>query len=939
MKFYKNYSVYLLSLIFISFTLFLLTTNGIAQNIDSLEQLISSKKGLDKAKGLNELASAYKEISFSKSYQYANQALILSKNLANKTEEANALHILGVLYYFKGDFDKTLEYWQKAFFIRQEGNDQIGVGNSLNNLGLVYFKKGDYSKAMDCYNKSLSLQTQLKNKKGIANSLENIGLVYSNYGIYKKAIEFYQQSLKIEEELGNKLGVSQSFNSIADVYFQMNNFEKALEYYSKSLSIKEQLGNKQEVAIALNNIGNVYDNQNNLEKAIEYYEKSLILAKETEMTECIGNLYNNLGNIFIKQNNLPKALSLIQNAIKIHQKSGNKKGIASSFSHFSDIYNLQNNKELALDCSLKSLAIAKEIGIRDQIKRNYLLQSEIYAKQKNYEKAFETHQKYVDIKDSLFNEESYKQISKIEVEYQIEEKKKEIAFLNQQSELNSLKIKKNEKDIQFQRIINYVILIGFIFILLFALLLYRQYLAKKEINLKLEIQNKEIQIQRNIAIQQRDQITEQKKHITDSILYAKKIQSAILPFKAYIKNIIPETFVLFEPKDIVSGDFYWFSKAPENENIIFVAAIDCTGHGVPGAFMSIVGYNLLNQAINQQNLSKPSDILNAMTKGLYETLQLSDNDNIVKDSMDISLCAINTQNLTLEYAGANNPVYIIRKNELIELKADKYSIGDPFNANFGGYENKEYLLEENDTIYLFSDGYIDQFGGTKRKKFLSRQFKKVLLDIHTLSMDNQKQRLEEIFHNWKGDIEQYDDIMVIGLKIQDINTMKEKVLLNYKGIYHFETIETLINQAKNAIALIEVKNVVKKKIINVLIECLENIHKYGIIDNDCADILPEIRLVQKEKQFCITTKNLIGIEQSTELTNHLETVNKLNREGLQKLYEEVINNGNLSEKGGAGLGIIDMALKSGNPLKYSFIPFNKQTIFFELIININDITV
>ena len=258
-----------------------------------------------------------------------------------------------------------------------------------------------------------------------------------------------------------------------------------------------------------------------------------------------------------------------------------------------------------------------------------------------------------------------------------------------------------------------------------------------------------------------------------------------MPHTKSIQQLISDTFVIFEPKDIVSGDFYWFSADTEDKNTIFIAAIDCTGHGVPGAFMSIVGYNLLNQVINQQKLSKPSEILNAMSKGLYETLQLSDSESIVKDSMDISLCAINIKNLTMEYAGANNPIYIIRNKDLIELKANKYSIGEPFNNMFNGYENKQLQLKENDAVYLFSDGYIDQFGGKKRKKFLSRQFKKVLTDIQDFSMDQQKAKLEEIFYNWKGEIEQYDDIMVIGLKIQHVNIMEEKVLLNYKGIYHF----------------------------------------------------------------------------------------------------------------------------------------------------------
>ena len=343
------------------------------------------------------------------------------------------------------------------------------------------------------------------------------------------------------------------------------------------------------------------------------------------------------------------------------------------------------------------------------------------------------------------------------------------------------------------------------------------------VNLKLEIQNKEInfqkeevEIQKNIAIQQRDQITEQKKHITDSILYAQKIQNAILPHSKCIQNFFCTNFILYKPKDIVSGDFYWFSSAAKDTNKIIIAAIDCTGHGVPGAFMSIVAYNLLKQAVNEQKLSNPATILNALSETLYNTLQLSDDENIVMDSMDISICVINKQTYQLEYSGANNPIYIIRNRELIELKADKHSIGESFTENFIGFKNNKYQLQNNDTIYMFSDGYVDQFGGPNRKKFLSRQFKKYLIELQDFTMQQQKEKLEKTLTDWQGNIEQYDDIMVIGLKInKKSSNMEEKVLLSYKGIYHFETIEKLINQAKEAINEIDSKNIVKKKIINI----------------------------------------------------------------------------------------------------------------------------
>jgi len=940
---FKHISLFI---IILSITLLSIGFQSFSQNIDSLENILPFKKNAEKAQTLNELAKYYKSISPNKSYQYANQAFILASDFKNYKEQANSMYTIGVIYYMKGDYKNSLYYWEKTITYRKADKDTVGVANCLSNIGLIYLNTGNSDKAIEYFKKALLIQSQLKNKKGMANAFENIGVANYNKGDYEKAIEHYQKSLKIEEELNNKLGLSQSLNSIAGVFLKMNNYDKALDYFQQSLKIKENLGDKSEIAVTLNNIGIVYENTNNIPKAINFYEKSLEYATKSDNNQSIANTLNNLGGIYLTQKKYQKALALFKKSLSINKKMGNNQGIASCYLHFADIYNHENNPESALSYSLQSLSIAKDLGIKDIVQKNYQIQADIYAKQNNFEKAHASLLHYISIKDSMINENNHKQITEIETKYQTEKKQKEIAFLNQQSELNELKIKKNEKEIQFQRFINYIILIGFVLILFISLLLYKQYIEKKTVNLKLEIQNKEIssqkeelERQKNIALQQRDQISEQKKHITDSILYAKKIQNAILPQRHCIENYFCDNFVLYIPKDIVSGDFYWFSTTFNDHNKIIIAAIDCTGHGVPGAFMSIVAYNLLKQAINEQKLSEPSEILNSLSKNLQNTLQLSDSENTVMDSMDISLCVIDKSNLNMEFAGAHNPVCIIRNDELIELKGNKYSIGEVFTDNFNGFDTKNIQLKTNDSIYLFSDGYVDQFGGKNRKKYLSRQFKKNLIDIQSLSMENQKELLERNFLDWKGNIEQYDDIMVIGLRInQNQSNIQETILLSYKGRYQFETIEELIKQAKDAINLSELKNAVKKKIINVLIECLENIHKYAIIDNDNAEILPQIFLIKKQNNFIITTKNLIANNQTELLSKQINLVNSLDKEGLKKMYEEIIDNGNISDKGGAGLGFIDMAVKSGNKIDYKFTEYNDETTFFELTIEINNLT-
>ncbi len=252
------------------------------------------------------------------------------------------------------------------------------------------------------------------------------------------------------------------------------------------------------------------------------------------------------------------------------------------------------------------------------------------------------------------------------------------------------------------------------------------------------------------------------KHVTDSIKYAKRIQEAILPPDSLMKRLLPNSFVLYKPKDIVSGDFYWID---EKDGKTMFAAVDCTGHGVPGAFMSIVGYNLLKHVVNNNNFTKPSLILDGLNDGVSETLHHGHEESQAKDGMDLSLCTIDFKTLELQYAGAYNPLYIIRQGELLQTKADKFPIG-----LFVGKERKKFTnhviqLQKGDCVYIFSDGYADQFGGVSGKKFMAKHFRDLLLNVHQNPINNQKEILNNTIEEWRGHLDQVDDILVIGMKI------------------------------------------------------------------------------------------------------------------------------------------------------------------------------
>lgn len=284
----------------------------------------------------------------------------------------------------------------------------------------------------------------------------------------------------------------------------------------------------------------------------------------------------------------------------------------------------------------------------------------------------------------------------------------------------------------------------------------------RDLEQKVKDRTAEVVAQKEELEAQRDLLADQQKHIMDSIHYSKRLQNAILPTQDFVKELFPESFVFYLPKDIISGDFYWFHH---HGNKRYFSAIDCTGHGVPGALVSMVGQNWLNYAVKDLQLERPSDILDALNDGVMSTFKERDDESSVKDGMDIALCCIDYDNMTLEFAGAYNPVLIISNGEVNQIKGDKFPIGAFFKGIRGRFANHTVPVQKGDMVYVFSDGYADQFGGPNNFKFLTKRFRELLLEIHPDPLNVQYDKLYSTLKDWVGDLEQLDDITVIGIKI------------------------------------------------------------------------------------------------------------------------------------------------------------------------------
>ena len=427
--------------------------------------------------------------------------------------------------------------------------------------------------------------------------------------------------------------------------------------------------------------------------------------------------------------------------------------MATSYSNIGILYTKTGEYVKALDNLSKGLEIAKEIGALLRVKEAYDGLTHLYKKQKDYKNAYEYHQLFSKAKDSLFNEEKSKDIGKLEAQYEYDKKLQKQTL--EQEKKEAVAAEKSRK----QKVIIWAVSSGLLMLLLFMGFLYNRFrLIRKQKNI--------IEDQKKIVEEKNSLVEQKNKDITDSILYAERIQNAMLPTDKQIKELLPESFVLFKPKDIVSGDFYWMT---EKAGKVFFTAADCTGHGVPGAFMSMIALSLLNETVNEKGITKPSDIFYEVRKGFITFLKQTDDGQ--RDGMDAVLCALDKKTSELQFATANNPLYLIRNGNLQETKPDKQPVG-LLHGEQKPFTNHKIQLQKGDTIYILSDGYQDQFGGEKGKKFMTKRLKKLFIDNSAKSMDEQKQILNKTIEDWKacpdqpgGSSEQVDDILIIGVRI------------------------------------------------------------------------------------------------------------------------------------------------------------------------------
>ena len=520
------------------------------------------------------------------------------------------------------------------------------------------------------------------------------------------------------------------------------------------MNIYEAIGNRNYYASMLGNIGNIYLHLNNFSKSLEYGFKALKIAEELSIKRVIAGVLSNIGNVYEAQKNYPKALEYQFKSLNKANELGDKQGIAVNLSNIGTLYTKTGKFKEAEQFLKRAILIDDSVGALNDLRTFEESLYQLYDTTGRFKEALIHYKKAISLKDTLFSQENKKQLIRKEMNYEFD--KKEAATKAEHEKEMAVADAEKKK----QQIVIWSVIGGLILVIVFAGFVFRSLRITRK-------QKKIIELQKNEVDKQKEIVEKQKEKIVDSINYAQRIQQSILMEESEIQTYLPECFIYFQPKDIVSGDFYWCSKLGDK---IILAAVDCTGHGVPGAFMSMIGNTLLNQIVNEKHITKPSEILHYLNLGVYEALHQKKDGALSDDGMDIALCCIDYKNNEVQYAG-QNPLYILSEGKIEVIKGDMYGIGgggmiaklhDPLKKAFA---NHVVPIKKGMSIYLYTDGYMDQFGGGDRKKFGAQRFKELLLNNGHLSMPKQKELIASAHEEWKGKTVQIDDVLVIGVRV------------------------------------------------------------------------------------------------------------------------------------------------------------------------------
>jgi serine phosphatase RsbU (regulator of sigma subunit) len=598
---------------------------------------------------------------------------------------------------------------------------QIGWFVSYENLseGLVYAQK------------SLELSKNIQNKNTESRALNVIGTIYLDLGDYSRATEAHLNAIRIREALADTISLATSYHNISLVYSSRNDFHKSLEYMRKAFFLNMALKNEQGLAASCSNLGNAYLRIDSVDQALAVFNNGLAYSSRSARPKWEAiNLFGVAECLALKGNNEESEINL-QQAFVLARKLNSEYEMIAFYVDGARIRLVQNKFDQALSYADSSLVLIRKIKTPDWEKEAWQLIAEIKEKKGDFIGSLEALTRFQQLKDSLLNENVQKHQRELETIYESEKKDHAINFLTQ------------KKNIQNTYVL--VLIVGFLLLLGLALLLFNRIKFRQRSNILLAKQNAEID--------------EKNKDITDSINYAKRIQEAMLPEAELLHKQFPESFILYHPKDIVSGDFYW---TLEKDDLHFLAVADCTGYGVPGGFMSVMSVTLLAEIVSEQGITDPAEILERLRSRIISSLRQGSNEENNSDGLNIAIAVFDVANQQLNYAAANCNIWRLRYKTIERLSQDAICVGFE-KEGMKPFSKFETPLVAGDYFLLHTNGFTRQLTASTKQRLDANVLEEIIEANHQFRSDVLKEKIIAGFEQAKGDIEQTDDMLMIGV--------------------------------------------------------------------------------------------------------------------------------------------------------------------------------
>jgi serine phosphatase RsbU (regulator of sigma subunit)/tetratricopeptide (TPR) repeat protein len=707
--------------------------------------------------------------------KYTDEIIALSQKIGYQKGLAVGYINKGIVVSEMGKKEEAIQWIQRAVKITQATRDIKTEGVAYTYIGRQYKALGNYKKSLDCYNYAVHLAQKRHDDTTLADLHNSIGTIYEREGNFPQALYHFQKSRRMNESIGQKNEIGIILINLGNIYEAQNDLRTALSYYRQAEALMRKTDKPKGISNALNNIGTIYKKQKKYKQVLACYEESLTIAEGIKSESGIATVLNLIGDFYFETKELPKAIEYYTRSLALSNKQHVAEGTITALLNLGASHYQLKNYPLAKKYILEGFTHAQKIHQLQLAMRGAQLLAQTDSVTQNFRSAYNYKTLYHMYRDSMYNADQAKAFGNLESQYRYEKEK----FEREQK----------EREAEKKRTVQYAIFGGiFLAVLMLVGFLFYNNRSKQRTNKLLASQNAEIQKMNHelanavgtIQLQNEEisnayeelnatleQVQEQKEvivhknqKIEDSIRYAYQIQTAILPDDAYLKALLPHHFIFYQPKDIVSGDFYWVT---ERENLIFFCVADCTGHGVPGAFMSVVSSNALHTAVNELGLTEPEVILHEADRKIRHTLR-QEKSSESKDGMDVCLCVFDTEQLTLQFAGAGRPLYHLSNGNLSEIKGDKFPIGG------GQHENKTFTahhlsLQSGDRIYLFSDGITDQFGGANKKKFTPKRLQEFILNHQSLTISEQGAIFHQTMHDWMRGQVQLDDLTLMAVEV------------------------------------------------------------------------------------------------------------------------------------------------------------------------------